>query len=124
MTPKIKAKIKFCKFEGGIAMQVLYTHAAFVSTWVISAKEHVTSGMQVYSGSRPDLHHNCIALWGSEMEDHLISYHMTQEPIDSLVERYIEALKDWAKNWEGWEDEPAITPIIEEFPGGVVEVTV
>ena len=37
---------------------------------------------------------------------------------------YFNLLKDWAKNWEGWNDEEAIEPIITKYEGGVTYVEV
>lgn len=126
MTPKPKAKIKFCKFENALAMQVIYMDERFRKTkgvWPC----HLYQGFQICSLFSPFLKVNSIALLGSNnyldniiLEDTYIS----ESERDDYLMGFINILKDWAKNWEGWKGEPAIEPVITEYPGGVVEVLV
>ena len=136
MTPKIKAKIKFCKFEGAIAYQVEYRDDRFryFDTHYYdngSEKVDISPEGGLWINTDPDvpIHdgERYLPYMGIGLSltgpSNSVQYSTSTAP-DADVKLLVSALIHWAKNWEGWKGEPAITPIIEEFPNGVVELTV
>lgn len=127
--PKMKAHIKFCKFENALAMQVLYIDGRLTDSeslynsnfYSISfsgsyRKLSIFEGVRIPSGW--GWLNNCDVAIVTDIQG---TYGGS---IDYYMHHLINSFKNWAKNWEGWKDEPTIEPIINEYKGGVVEVMV
>lgn len=122
-----KAHIKFCKFEGQLAIQVLYMDERFRCRYKEKSisEVHLSFPFRICSSNTPDFDGQNLFLHGSELiHDSKVTLFKIDFETGVVVYGLFKALKDWAKNWEGWKDEPAIEPIITEYEGGVVEVVV
>ncbi len=123
---KTKLKAKFCEFQNGLAMQVEYLDERF---------SHVNNKMFTYDHQKVEVSNRVSSLMiGYKSDDWHLILCLGSEDVCSgknhISDKYfefitiIEALKDWAKNWEGWKDEPAIEPVITRYEGGVTYVEV
>jgi len=108
----VKAKIRFVKFEKALAMQVLEMDERFRAdekNWYYGAKLMCTG---IRSENLPGMVTNAIYLWGSNPVDDLkistIEFETNAER-DEYLEDAILALRDWAENWEGFEENSAET---------------
>lgn len=120
---KPKAKIKFCRFENALAMQVLYMDERFRAT-IGERKMFQGYGLSaVISCSKAgdphiDDHISHIYLRGAfSNRDHHVSVSRC-----AYVETVVSLLKDWAQNWEGWKGEPAIEPKITDDFGNEIDL--
>lgn len=147
--PKMKAHIKFCRFEGALAMQVLDMDERF--RFVVTddfltqndLKIHKFKNVVINSGLTPPAIYKYLTIQDGDIELCLPgAYKDTDRFIGKInqinteiLDDAINALIDWAKNYETWVDEEPITPIfkdalgneysrLEDVQGCVVEVMV
>lgn len=130
---KTKAKIKFCRFENALAMQVLYMDERFrvksmdyPDAVVFRSQKN---NISIVSKNYPAINYNpepnnvyWVGLHGKN--NGLDSKSIVANYIfnDEFLNMIIEALKDWAQNWEGWKDEPAIKPKIMDDFGNEIDL--
>ena len=106
---KAKAKIRFVKFEKGLAMQVLEMDERFRSNgdqkYYISYR---TGGVIIVSRDYPDINFSgekAIFLWGlsdSDDDNVVVEKFTTNKKRDTCVEEIVKALKLWADEWYGF----------------------
>lgn len=124
--PKMKAHIKFCKFESALAMQVLYFDKRFNGNFYISKGNKICSTTDYILAYRwkKKIVFDFSSTYGVFCSNPCSIGINKLKNVNAYLDNLILCLKDWAKNWEGWKDEPAIEPVIKEYEGGVVEVMV
>lgn len=125
-----RAKIKFCKFENALAMQVnLLAQKAlgesYFSDWCFYSLRYKCF---IRKSVCPELRFSgddlIIGLGNaSSYSNYEIIATVLCDP-NKQIYKIFNALKDWAKNWEGWEGEQTIDPVLEEYEGGVVYIEV
>tara|TARA_R110001599_G_scaffold281478_1_gene483191 strand:- start:555 stop:929 length:375 start_codon:yes stop_codon:yes gene_type:complete len=124
MTPKIKAKIKFCKFDGAIAIETLiYRREGFTYMdyqKIISELKDLRYMVKTPLPCIEEFNLHDTGDGSLLTKVYILSFSQgirvyrlaDNDMVDQAIKDGIEAL------------ESLYTPIIEEFPGGVVEVTV
>jgi len=109
MTNKPILKIRIVDFEKALAAQILEMDERFRKT---NQEENKfiseTAAFCVCSAYTPALYENDIYLYGSDSnyESHIqTNWFDSNKERDTYKAQLIEALKDWAKNWEGWKSD-------------------
>ena len=131
---KTKAKIKFCKFEGAIAMQLLYMDSRFDFGYSSDPSEPYFTADNGMLIARDDekfsvLQNDFILLddlsvMAPAHPEVNVNHYILGEEADALIIKSFDALVDWAKNYQEWSHEDPIKPTIKEYEGGVVYVEV
>lgn len=103
-----KIHIKFAKFDKALAMQVLYMDERFRTTYGQGPiRYNSVNRLDIRSRCFPCMYPSCIDLWGSDKRDDLrvsIREFDSNEERDKYLKRALIALKDWAENWEGFQE--------------------
>lgn len=119
---KTKAKIKFCRFENALAMQVLYMDERFRGDNTYICKDR---DMRIESAYFPYMGPVAIQLYGTNpsLDCVIVSFGCNVNvSLPTYITRAVGSLKDWAQNWEGWKDEPAIEPKIMDDFGNEIDL--
>lgn len=132
--PKTKLKAKFCEFRDAIAIEIYYVDDRFfdLNSWPRKAMNRYLYGKRADIQSSEDFHIyfnygigiGRLLIRLSPNNDHRRFCITSSYSPRSDGRRLLRALKDWAKNWKGWKDEPAIEPVITKYEGGVTYVEV
>ena len=114
MSKRPKLKAKFCDFDDGAAFYVSYIDprwsedkgALFISKGGVEIQGSTSTfacGMFVWLGPCESKNTACTGRTSAY---------------------YINALKDWAANWDGWDGDEPIEPRVNRFVGGVTYLQV
>jgi len=133
MNPLTKARIKFCLFEEHWAIEFQYTDPRLIGLG--EDFKHITGN------GKPMVINTC-GTWGAgitPMREKVSPFSVTeyrfsfpmQTPLlvvtgwgcNPILIDLFNALIDWAKNWEGWANEPAITPKITDDFGNDIDLS-
>jgi hypothetical protein len=108
---KPKLRIKFVEFEKALVMQVLYMDERFrCVNYPSPVKNFIASnGFRIASSESPIFHRDLVMLRGwDKQRDDIVKEITFRSNIkrDEYKKRMLEALKEWAVNWEGWNEKP------------------
>tara|TARA_R110000744_G_C19367560_1_gene562056 strand:+ start:2014 stop:2415 length:402 start_codon:yes stop_codon:yes gene_type:complete len=121
MKPVTKAKIMFCLFDDAIAMQVNYVDKRFICYGKMKSYT-AFNGNELVSFDKPKFFYNALYLWGLYNYDATSIYTRIGSNQEKVLKGHILALKDWAKNWPGFNGEVPITPKITDDFGNDIDL--
>lgn len=102
------------KWEKCLVMQILEMDERFRNDDFTSAMSYISAnGVHIESSSSPNIHWDdirdfySIHLRGYDSPDDykiVVKYFDNNNDRDKAYDLFVEALKDWAENWEGWKE--------------------